>query len=304
MLPDCAPDVVYGPSIDALLQGLASQNKHTFYIGTSGAALTWGQPTGHFAERVWDDIQDLDAIRSQPDSATHAVTDRIVRSANTELLHTAIVSPPYVTGLSSSKTHPAPLTFPDIFHVIKTLGAGVTVAEGTNRTTFVHVRELAKLYVSLVENALGRLAKPSDDDYKTPESGEEEKEEEPVHGGDGDVAVWGPEAYYFAANLEISFHDLMGDILLPAIKKHEKGEPSILKSSSEIKQVPIQTVVDAVLGRLGGVDGAELWSSHIADGFGVNMRIRGTRAEKALGITWQGGDAGLEEAVAGFLDRD
>ncbi|KAK3312249.1 hypothetical protein B0H66DRAFT_644513 [Apodospora peruviana] len=307
---NCAPDVTFGPGISALLKGLASSiaeqgsgpNSPRFYVGTSGAAIIWDAATGSAEARAWDDVSDIDDILAIPDSLTHAATDRIVRSANTlsPLLHTAIVSPSFITGISPSAKRPTPLIFPDWLHVVKTLGSGLVVNGGLNRSTFVDVRQLARLYVCLVGDGLERLSSASK------ANGQHEKN---ATGTTSDVVeTWGPRAYYFAASLEVSMREFMTDILLPALKKH--GAPYI-KSTTDLKNLRgTNTAADIIMERHGAGLGAELWSGHIAEGFGVNMRVRGTRAEKVFeGFRWQegkefGGDAGIDEAVGLFLDLE
>ncbi|KAM7207854.1 hypothetical protein V8F20_001896 [Naviculisporaceae sp. PSN 640] len=301
---NAGPDATNEENIRALLTTLAGSiatDKPKFYIGTTGAALIWGSPDGNSEARTWDDVADIDDILALQ-NVTHATSDHIVQSANklSPLLHTALVSPTFVSGISPSRKRPTPLIFPDWLHVIETLGAGVTINGGRNVTTFVEVKKLARLYVHLVEDALERLSSPSSSAAP-----------------DGlFLETWGPKAYYFAASLEIPFHALTADILLPALKKHgasymtgEEG-PKITDLSST------KPAAELIAKRHVGEPGAEIWSAHIAEGFGINMRVRGSRAEKAFGLKgfrWvdgsdtivfskeAGNDADLEESVRVFL---
>ncbi|KAM7183546.1 hypothetical protein V8F33_013518 [Rhypophila sp. PSN 637] len=305
---NCGPDAANEENIRSLLATLASSitaNKPKFYIGTTGAALIWDSPSGNPDARTWDDVTDIDDILALPDSVTHAISDRIVQSAAEKLnplLHTALVSPTFVSGISPSSKRPTPLIFPDWIHVIKTLGAGATINGGKNRTTFVEVKKLARLYTLLVADALSRLSSTSPATSKS------------------EVETWGPKGYYFAASLEIPFDKFMSDIFLPALKKHGA---SYLKDEGEIKDLPSTKIAaDMIATRHVGEPGAEIWSSHIAEGFGINMRVRGSRAEKVFGgqgFSWAdadgksikfdsdkqtgyGNDAALEESVQVFLE--
>ncbi|KAM7218498.1 hypothetical protein V8F06_006102 [Rhypophila decipiens] len=306
---NCGPDATNEENIRSLLSTLASSitaNKPKFYIGTTGAALIWDSPSGNPDARTWDDVADIDDILALPDTVTHAIPDRIVQSAAEKLnplLQTAMVSPTFVSGISPSVKRPTPLIFPDWIHVIKTLGAGAVINGGKNRTTFVEVKKLARLYTLLVGDAQVRLS-------TSPATSKSEE-----------VETWGPKAYYFAASLEIPFDKFMSDIFLPALKKH--GAASYLKEEEgvEIKDLPTTKIAaDMIATRHVGEPGAEIWSSHIAEGLGINMRVRGSRAEKVFGgqgFSWTddtdgrkniefdkqiGNDAALEESVRVFLE--
>jgi len=220
----------------------------------------------------------------------------MVLQANSNKLHTAVVSPCLVTGVSPSVTHSSPLTFADLMHVCKALGSGWMVGAGVNQTSFVDVNELAKLYVSLVQDAISLLrAGPRSDNSSDIYNGAANGKAD-----DKRLDAWGPQAYYFTPNIEMSWQEFMAKHIVPALKKYEAP---FLKSET-IKQLSKTELTDLIFSRFGGVVGAELWSHHIAEGFTVNMRIRATRAEKLLGVKWSGGDAGIEEAVKHYLQRD
>lgn len=274
-LLDCGPDVFYHEAIEAMLQAMASQNKPVFYIGTSGASSIWDRPVGEEGSKVWDDVADIDEILSLPEDKTHVVTDRIILSANTDLVHTAVVSPTLVVGISPSKSHATPLSFPHMFHVIKELGAGFLINEGRNLTCFVDANSVAGLYVRLVEDALGKIAGTRG----SPEPG---------------MRAWGPQAYYFASNVEMSQRDFM-DMVVAELKRQNVS----FLHSTEVKQVSHQEVADAVFKLFSGVVGPEVWAAHVGEMFGVNMRCRGSRAEKVFGFDWTtaGADAGIVESV-------
>ncbi|KAH6658709.1 hypothetical protein BKA67DRAFT_656856 [Truncatella angustata] len=277
---NCGPDVPNRPGIEALLRGQAAKVRETFYIGTSGADIIWDAPTGETEGRIWDDVANVDEIFALPNKS-HIPTDRIVLEANTALLHSAIVSPGFVTGVSPSSTHPTPLTFPDWLYVVKALDSGVTISKGVNRISFVDVKELGRLYTALVGDALKRL-----------QGGQYGTEE---------IAVWGPKSYYFGKNLEVSAREFMIVHLIPALKKYGAPYPS----SEEVKEATTKTILRVIMERLGlaGDVNAERSNSYRADVLGVNMRITGTRATKALGFAWADGDAGIDEAVRAFLRR-
>lgn len=285
-------------NIKTTLSNLASSIAHQpkFYIGTSGAAMIWEVPTGSNEARTWDDVSDIDDILAQPESVIHITADRIVQGGNDlhPLLHTAIVSPTFVAGISPSVKRPTPLVFPAWLHVIKNLGTGVTVNGGQNKTNFVDVNKLAELYVLLTGDALEQIASSS----ATPK------------GPTTKLDTWGPKAYYFGASLEVTFHKLMADIFLPALKK--SGAPYFDSDTPKIKDMDdVEKIVAMTKTLYAAQPGGEIWASHIAEGFAVDMRARGSRAEQVFkdkGFKWMGEgdaqDAGLAEAVKVFVELE
>lgn len=261
---NCAPDVPHTAGLTFLLRGLAANNAKKFYIHTSGAARIWPAPSadihGPAFTRTWDDLADLNSL---PSDTTHAAQDILVQSASRDNrnVFTAIVSPSFVVGKSPSVTHKPPIIFPDMVHVIREAGGVFTVATGENKTTFVDTEDLARLYLLLVHDALRLL---------------EDQDAAP------DGEMWGERAYYFADSIELSFRETMSGHLGPVLRKHTDW---II--TEEVAQLSLEKVVGSILGRVqnAGVDfeGANLWSRHIAEGFGTAMRVRGSRARKYLG---------------------
>lgn len=275
-LIDCGPDGFQADAIGALLRGLSSQSRHVFYIGTSGASRIWDESRGQLNPRVWDDVDDIDEILSR--NANHADTDTLVLSSNTATIHTALVSPGYVTGVSPSKSHLAPLLYPDLFDILRRLGAGFAIDGGNNRISFVEVNHLAAFYICLIKDALQRL---SDADARP-----------------GDLPIWGPQAYYFAANSEHSAREFVQNVV-----RNVRGQSTALNLSDETKHVSHDEVAKIIKERVGDSPIADLWGGYIANAFSVNMRAKGTRAERVFGWEWRGND-GVAESARSYLDRN
>ncbi|KAK4161163.1 hypothetical protein QBC43DRAFT_346837 [Cladorrhinum sp. PSN259] len=277
---NCAPDMGSEPGISALLSGLdASPATHKFYIGTSGASRIWAPPDPTKpGDRIWDDLDDLSNF---PTDATHAESDILVQNANTSSLHTAIISPSFVIGKSPSRNHAAPITFPDWHHVTRSTGGGWTIGPGANMTTFVDTADLAELYLLLVKDALPIL------------------NESTAHAVIREE-VWGPQAYYFAGSFEVSIREFVEKEMIPALKRNEVTKEWIKYDG--VKELGLEEVVNGILTRLGGTEGADLWSRHIAEGFGTSMRVRGRRGGRYLG--WKtGGKVDLDAAVSAYVDH-
>lgn len=63
------------------------------------------------------------------------------------------------------------------------------------------------------------------------------------------------------------------------------------------REMEMGEVVRMMEGMIGEGGEADVWSRHIAEGFGTAMRVRATRAERELGVRLGEGLDGLDEAV-------
>ncbi|KAL9087905.1 MAG: hypothetical protein Q9165_006467 [Trypethelium subeluteriae] len=181
-----APDQLDGSSaaIEAVCQGLASNSEGGFYIHTSGAFLIGEEANGEVAsEKVWSDVADIEELTSMPPTHYHQSGDQLVRNHSTHV-NVAIVAPTVVYGLSMSRENRAPLTTRDIVNTAKELSAGFTMSTGRNVLGYVHVNDLADIYVRLFADAVKGIV-------------------------NSDTRLWGSNAYYFANDEELTFAEYM-----------------------------------------------------------------------------------------------
>lgn len=259
---NAGPDITHDEGIRAILRGQQSRGsgsgQRPYYIHTSGASLIWDEPEGKDGSRWWDDLTDVPELSALEEKHTHAVTDRIVREG-ADQVNVAIVSPGFVGGLSPSAEHPTPITTPAILTTARAFRSGFQISPGENRHAWVHVLDLAAIYMILVDDALAALAgRPVQRDPATP-------------------PLWGREAYYFATGEDISFSHFMRG-LAPVLKQHGVIQSDELRSVS---------VTEAARISLAGPDGEydplapppppDSWAMHIAIMYGVNMKIRASR---------------------------
>jgi len=172
----------------------------------------------------------------------------------------AIVSPTFVYGLGPSSIHPFPLILPELLKTIRTLGSGFSISSGNNIHSYIHVVDCARIYLLLLSHALNQV-----------EAGNE-------------TQIWGPEAYYFAEQEELSFREFM-ESLLPVLQKHGQ------LVGSEIKEINVNAVAEAT-GAAKGLPVPDSWALLIAISMGANMRVRSSRA-RALG--WKPQEAGVAQ---------
>lgn len=144
------------------------------------------------------------------------------------------------------------------------------VSAGKNLQSYVHVVDLARLYLLLVSYAI---------DGK-----------ESVAGMD----LWGPKAYYFGADEEVGFADFMA-ALVSVLRK--KG----MVSNEEITPI---NVADAAKAHAGAnaehAPSLDSWSMHIAMMYGTDMRVCSTRGKN---IGWQPQEPAVRETLEEVVER-
>jgi nucleoside-diphosphate-sugar epimerase len=154
------------------LEGLAKRATPGFYIHTSGTGVLNDVATGKLGQyttpKIYDDIENLAEIVALPETQIHQAIDQTVLRAPANV-KTAIVSPPTIYGTGAT-ARPRILQIPWLIDAILKRGAAFQVNQGLNSWDAVHVRDVAAIYLALVEAAA---------------SG-------------GGKATWGKEGYYFA----------------------------------------------------------------------------------------------------------
>ncbi|TKA82784.1 hypothetical protein B0A55_01800 [Friedmanniomyces simplex] len=215
-LPDFA-NADHIPSAKALTAGLgAGQHSPThpgFLIHTSGTGIllftdiragTYGEASA----KIYDDLENVSEVTSLPDDAPHRPVDKIVLAAGTEhgeRVKTAIVCPPTIYGTGRGPGNQVSHQLPELCRATLTLGHGIQVGKGKSRWGNVHVRDLSRLYLRLVEEA---AAGGSTAEWE------------------GKPGVWGAEGYFFCENGEHEWGEIGGLVAKEAEKLGliEKGQ--------------------------------------------------------------------------------
>ena len=162
--PDCG-DSDHEPSIKALIAGLTAPSRTSakpgFLIHLSGTALVsdWSEPAHHgrLNPHIWSDVRDLDAITSRPAFHLHRNVDKIIQDAavkHGEKLKTAIVCPPDTYGEGRGPEKRQSVFLPMFFELVRKEGKAFYVGDGGNRRSWVHVEDLMRVYLGLVEAAV------------------------------------------------------------------------------------------------------------------------------------------------------
>ncbi|KAF2404392.1 putative nucleoside-diphosphate-sugar epimerase [Trichodelitschia bisporula] len=179
------------PSVEALVRGLASTHstsKPGYLIHTSGTGSlsvydAQAELYGSYAEKTFSDTSDIAELTSLPDTASHRNVEKAIL-ASPPSVHTAIVSPPTIYGTGRGAGNRASDQVNKLAAHTLTRGRGFTVGDGENRWCEVHIADLSRLYVALVEAAAAR----------------------------GGHATWNAEGYYFAEAGEFAWEEVANAI--------------------------------------------------------------------------------------------
>lgn len=154
----------------------------------------FGQPP--YPDHKYDDVADISAILSLPDSAVHRDIDKFVQAAASSAVRTAIVSPPTIYGTGRGPGNTRSMQVPGMVGFALTQGFAPVIGTGLTEGDHVHVGDLAGLIV--------RLVSASQDDALN-----------------GDPEVFGERSYFFA---EAGAHR-WGDVA--KCKPSPKPQPSL-----------------------------------------------------------------------------
>lgn len=185
----------------------------------------------------------------------------MVRSAWPEI-NVSIIAPGIIGGVSPSISHPYPLTTEQLVQAARAMKSGFQIERGENQLGFVHVLDLAQMYMLLIDDALGSLSG----------SNATATTEHPI-------PPWGPHAHYFGVTENIRFSELMRNGLVPVM--FENG----IIESTEVVSTSASKVARAILYGDGyDPDGPppppDSWALHVAAALGLNMRIVAARMAK------------------------
>ena len=182
----------------AIVDGLARKpaDERGFLIHVSGSDILCYPDTeavtyGVLGEKIFDDWDGIDELLSVKDSAAHAEVDKAVTEAGKTVAKTAIVCPPTIYGLGRGPGNTRSIQIPTLAELTLKRGTGLTVEEGKNIWSTVHIQDLSKLFLSLVEAAADG----------------------------GGSAKWGDEGYYFAENGKASWAEIAASVAAEAAKK-------------------------------------------------------------------------------------
>ncbi|KAJ4350497.1 uncharacterized protein N0V89_009118 [Didymosphaeria variabile] len=135
---------------------------HLLHLSGTGILSDWSSPSrlGVLNPKIYSDLTDLQTMASLPDDALHRNTEKILFHAaaeHGEKVKIAIMCPPdiYGRGLGLGNTQSVFVRL-YIDDVQKAGNRPFYYNEGTNTRSWVHIEDLARLYVRVVEAAVGK----------------------------------------------------------------------------------------------------------------------------------------------------
>ena len=149
-------------SLNAIISRMLSRSTPRYLLHLSGTGIVsdWANEEylGKLNPKVWSDISSLAEIQDLPDNALHRNTERILHETvrlHADKINIAIMCSPdiYGKGKGPGKTHSA--LIPTYVKQIKHVGGQVFYyGEGTNTRSWVHVDDLTRVYLKVIEAAV------------------------------------------------------------------------------------------------------------------------------------------------------
>lgn len=192
---------------NAIVAGLAQKQGKSYLIHTSGTGILayedFGESTyGVKRDLVFDDWDGIGKVTSIPDQALHRNVDKIILAAHklSANIHAAIVCPPCISGPGRGPDNQRSMQVYNMAKAALSRGKGFVVNDGLNKWTHIHVQDLGRAYLALVDSAM-----------------------EP----DGGKATWNNEGYYFTEAGEFVWGDIGREIAKIAYEKKLINSPDI-----------------------------------------------------------------------------
>ncbi|TGO20542.1 hypothetical protein BPAE_0287g00110 [Botrytis paeoniae] len=170
---------------EAIATGLAKGHTPSnpgYWLHLSGTGiLCWkDMETQTFGEAPsqppYDDLTGVSQLTNLPDSALHRDVDKVVLSASSPSLKTAIVCPPAIYGNGRGPGNQRSIQVPNLVRVTLKKGHAAQLGKGLTEWDNVHVHDLSTLFLLLAERAVSN-SQSSDD-----------------------VEIWNEKGYFLAEN--------------------------------------------------------------------------------------------------------
>lgn len=146
-------------AVSALLSGLQRRSTPSYYLHLGGTGIIADVKTGPYGmlnPKVWSDITDIDQLWSMPPDAGHRNTEILIQQTiadHGDKVKTAVICPPDVYGRGSGPGRKSSFYMPLFWEGIQKLGATYYTGEGANKRGYVHIDDVMKVYLRLVESA-------------------------------------------------------------------------------------------------------------------------------------------------------
>ncbi|KAL4741095.1 hypothetical protein BDV11DRAFT_77292 [Aspergillus similis] len=147
------------PSAEAIVSGLEAR-RGGIYIHTSGTDVLL-DPHGEqhlsgegVSVKTFDDWEGIGELVSLPDAAPHRNVDKFVLSSGSDTLRTAIICPSTVYGAGRGLISQRSDQIPNLAKLTLQQKKGMQLSDGKTFWNCVHVYDLSRLYVRLIEESI------------------------------------------------------------------------------------------------------------------------------------------------------
>lgn len=149
-------------SLTAIITGLQRRSSPGYLLHLSGTGIVsdWADESflGRLNDKVWSDADaaSLDEIRNLPDHALHRNTEKILHATIQECkekINIAIMCPPDIYGRGKGLVKTNSALIPMFVNESRELGSVFYYREGSNTRSWVHIDDLMRLYLRVVEVA-------------------------------------------------------------------------------------------------------------------------------------------------------
>ncbi|KAK5059678.1 hypothetical protein LTR84_009561 [Exophiala bonariae] len=184
-------------SARAILKGLSGPSrKHPgYWLQMSGATMVAAAEIkegryGEASDKSYDDFHDDESVRSLITANPTRAVDNLVIAQEDSVVRTALIAGPCIHGKGDGPVNQRSIQAPEIARLTLERKKGFRLGKGQNVWGNVHIHDLGRLFVALLDAALA-----------------------------GDSQVWNQNGLYFPENGKLSFGELYSAIAKEAVEQ-------------------------------------------------------------------------------------
>ncbi|KAH5017018.1 hypothetical protein HBI70_215830 [Parastagonospora nodorum] len=239
-------------SLNALLSGLLKKSTPGYLLHLSGTGIVsdWRDPShlGQLNPKTWSDTSSLHEIQSLPAGELHRNTEIILHDTiakHADKVNIAIMCPPDIYGRSKSLAKVQSALIPMFVKHLRTANNGQAFyfKDGSNTRSWVHIDDLMRLYLRVVEAAASPMRYPAEEYFNR-------------------------NGYYFAATQEYSQIELA------------TATADVLYRNGIVRDLELEQIGLDKLDSMANLPGFPKLARYL---FASNSRTRPERAEKTFG---------------------
>lgn len=151
----------HAPSAKAILKGLSDKSrKHPgYWIQMSGATMVAAAEIkesryGEASDKSYDDIRDVEKVRSLITANPARSVDNLVIAQDKDVVRTALIGGPCIHGKGNGPVNQRSIQAPEIARLTLERKKGFQLGKGLNIWSNVHIHDLGRLFIALLDAAL------------------------------------------------------------------------------------------------------------------------------------------------------